>query len=953
MLKKLILKNCQKKINALKPKVNISLNKELPTPSIREIASLASIVSKVNAYEAELEAKPDSFFREKTFEFKESIKKKISSLPPDQSREITESILNEILPFYFAMVREAAKRTVNMRHFDVQILGGIILHKNKIAEMVTGEGKTLVATLAAALNALLDGVHIVTVNDYLAKRDREWMGPIYEFLGLSVGVIQQDMDKEERRAAYSCDITYGTNNEFGFDYLRDNMVTSLESMVQRGHFYAIIDEVDSILIDEARTPLIISGPAESYIEKYYLADRVIRQIKTKVIIQSFDNKDGTVTIKNTDGSEAKISPEELDNNYEAIVEEKTHNAYFTSKGERKAEKLLGIKSISDESPDRLSNPWLHYLTQALRAHYLFHRDKEYIVKENRVIIVDEFTGRLMPGRRWSNGLHQAVEAKENLRIQEESQTLATITLQNYFRMYKKLAGMTGTAYTEANEFAHIYKLDVIVIPTNRPLIRINYPDRIYKTKKGKFKAVIDEIKELYREKRPVLVGTTSIDDSETLSFLLNKEGIPHNILNAKYHEKEAYIVAQAGRLSQVTIATNMAGRGTDIILGGNIDYFIKDILKRNNILPDDPTYKQEYEKLYMKYKEKFDLEHKKVVELGGLHIIGTQRHEARRIDNQLRGRSGRQGDPGSSRFYASTEDDLMRLFGSERIYSLMEHFNFPEDQPLEHVLINHSLAMAQKRVEGHNFEIRKQLLQYDNVMNKQREVIYRQRKEILESADIKEEIFSMIDEIVEKNAPLYFQEEKDLLGLIHWVKSKFGIEISTSDLNTLNLDEIIEFVKKNLKSAYQKKELEVGSENIRQIEKMVSLWVVDSRWKEHLLVMDHLREGIHLRAHAHVDPLVEYQKESYFAFQEMISGIKEGIVEMVFKAKAKPVEEEVGVFIESPKSFIHSQYTPLLKEEKPGESSTPVPSKPKVKKVGRNEPCPCGSGKKYKKCCGR
>lgn len=954
MLRRFILQNCQKKIQRLKPEANIYLNREIPTPSLKEIASLAPLVSRINSLEKEIKDKPEEFFKNKTYEFKQKIKEKTSDLNLNERKEVLAASLDEIMPIYFAMVREAARRTIKMRHFDVQILGGIILHNNKIAEMVTGEGKTLVATLSASLNALYGkGVHIVTVNDYLAKRDREWMGPVYEFLGLSCGVIQQDMDRAERQVAYSCDITYGTNNEFGFDYLRDNMTTNILDCVQREHFYAIVDEVDSILVDEARTPLIISGPAESYVEKYYLADRAIRQIKTKVIIQSFDSKDGTVTIKDIDGSETKIDPSELEDKYEAIVEEKTHNAYLTAKGEKKCEKLLSITSVSEDSPDKLSNPWINYLTQALKAHYLFKKDREYIAKEGKVLIVDEFTGRLMPGRRWSEGLHQAVEAKEGLKIQEESQTLATITLQNYFRMYNKLAGMTGTAYTEANEFSHIYKLDVVVVPTNRPLIRANYPDRIYKTKKGKFQAVVKEIEELYNIKRPVLVGTTSIEDSEELAFLLTKKGIPFNILNAKYHEKEAYIVAQAGRLGLITIATNMAGRGTDIILGGNIDYFIKDILRKNNISSQDPIYKEEYERLYLKYQDKFKEENSKVIEVGGLQIIGTQRHEARRIDNQLRGRSGRQGDPGSSRFYVSLEDDLMRLFGSERIYNLMEAFKFPEDQPIEHAIVNHSLAIAQKRVEAHNFEIRKQLLEYDNIMNKQREVIYRQRREILESESIQEEILSMLKESLERNIPLYFQEEQDLLGLVHWLKAKFNLEVSVNDIVNLNPQQIMEVKNKELRDIYLAKEAQATPEELRQLEKMIALWVVDSRWKEHLLTMDHLREGIYLRAHAHVDPLVEYQKESYLAFQDMVAAIKENIIEMVFKTNIKAAPKEASVFSESPKNFVHSQYSSLDKEKehKPPVSSPKTNSN--LKKTGRNEPCPCGSGKKYKRCCGK
>jgi len=517
-------------------------------------------------------------------------------------------------------------------------------------------------------------------------------------------------------------------------------------------------------------------------------------------------------------------------------------------------------------------------------------------------------------------------------------------------MYEKLAGMTGTAYTEANEFTHIYNLDVIVMPTNRPLIRMNNPDRIYKSKSGKFSAVISEIEELYKKKQPVLVGTTSIDDSETISFLLNKKGISHNILNAKYHEKEAYIVAQAGRLGQITIATNMAGRGTDIILGGNIDYFIKDILHKNNILPQDPAHKEQYDNLYKRHEDKFKEEHDKVIELGGLHIIGTQRHEARRIDNQLRGRSGRQGDPGSSRFYASLEDDLMRLFGLERVYVLMERFNFPEDQPLEHAIINHSLSVAQKRVEAHNFEIRKQLLQYDNIMNKQREVIYRQRKETLESLDISEEILSMLEEVIEKDVPIYFQDQRDVLGFSHWLKSKFDLEMATSDLGNFELEEAIDFAKQKAKEVYRNKEVLAGVEQMRQMEKMIALWIVDSRWKEHLLTMDHLREGIHLRAHAHVDPLVEYQKETYLAFQEMIASIKDGIIDLIFKTKVKETKKEAGVFDSSPKSFTHSEYSPLNKEK---EQQKVVTAESKTSKVGRNQPCPCGSGKKYKKCCGK
>ena len=953
MLKNFILNDSQKKIKALTPAVSISLHKEIPTPSIKEIAFFAKRVSEVNSCEKEIKAKPDSFFKEQTIQYKKRFFE-INNLSEDEHKVAAEKIFDEILPFYFAMVREAALRSVRMRHFDSQILGGLALHKNKISEMATGEGKTLVATLAASLNALAGrGVHVVTVNDYLAKRDSEWMGPVYAFLGLTTGVIQQDMNNHDRRQAYSCDITYGTNNEFGFDYLRDNMVSSFPEMVQSGHFYAIVDEVDSILVDEARTPLIISGPAELSTEKYYRADKAMRQLKVKLVIQSFDNKDGTVTMKNTDGTETKMSPEELEANFDAVVEEKNNNAYILPNGEKKCERFLNVASL-EEAPDKFSNPWTHYLTQSLRAHELFRVDKEYIVKEGKVLIVDEFTGRLMPGRRWSDGLHQAIEAKENLRIQEESQTLATITLQNYFRMYKKLAGMTGTAYTEANEFRHIYNLDTLVIPTNRPLIRRNDQDRIYKTKKGKFEAVIKEIEECYKKKQPVLVGTTSIEDSEILSFLLNKKGVSHNVLNAKYHEREAYIVAQAGRLGQVTIATNMAGRGTDIILGGNIDYFIKDLLIKNEIDPQGERYKEEYEKLYQKNKDKFNEEHNQVVSLGGLHVIGTQRHEARRIDNQLRGRCGRQGDPGSSRFYVSLEDDLMRMFGSEKIYFIMEKLGFPEDQPIEHMMVNSSLEIAQKRVETHNFEIRKQLLEYDNIMNKQREVIYQQRKQILEKSDIRDEIFEMVDEVIANNVNIYCAEEKNTLGLSHWIKLKFDLELKNTELVNLGPEETIEFVKKYVKDEYIKRQEKIGQEKMFAMERAVALWVVDSRWKEHLLIMDSLKEGIHLRGYGQKEPLVEYQKESYSAFQEMIEAIKEDIVDTVFKTKIAIPEEAVGVFEQAPKNYVHSDYSSLHKEDEKAESKPAAPQAHVSTKIaGRNDPCPCGSGRKYKKCCGR
>ena len=945
MIKKVLLKLYENRIKKLKPKVNISFHSEIPLPSAKEVTKLAPIVSKVNSYEEKLKKKPDSFFKEKIYEFRRRIAEETKNLKDEEYMHVLENILDEILPFHFALVREAASRTIGLRHFDVQILGGIVLHKNKIAEMATGEGKTLVATLAASLNALSGrGVHIVTVNDYLAKRDWEWMGPVYEFLGLSCGVVQQDMGKEERKKAYLCDITYGTNNEFGFDYLRDNMAASSEDCVQRGHFYAIVDEVDSILIDEARTPLIISGPAEISTEKYYLADRVARSLKVKKVISRYDTKEGYVILKEVDGKETQIEPQRLEEMYDVIVEEKTHIIFLTKRGEEKAESLLKIKNVSEDLPDRFSYTWLHYIQQALRAHYLFKKDRDYIVKDGRVIIVDEFTGRLMPGRRWSEGLHQAVEAKEGLKIQEETQTLATITLQNYFRMYKKLAGMTGTAYTEAAEFKHIYNLDVVVIPTNKPLRRIHYPDRIYKTKKAKFEAIVSEIEELYKKGKPTLVGTTSIDDSEELSLMLKRKGISHNVLNAKYHEQEAYIVAQAGRLGQVTIATNMAGRGTDIILGGNIDYFVKDILRKNNISPSDPDYKEKYERIYKKYKPQFDKEHKKVVDLGGLHVIGAQRHEARRIDNQLRGRAGRQGDPGSSRFYISLEDDLMRLFGSERIYFLMERFKFPEDEPIEHPLVTRSIEIAQKRVEAHNFEIRKDLLKFDDVMNKQREVIYKQRRIFLEKEDIKEEMRQIINEVIEEKIENFYATS-DFEGLNSWLRKTFNINLDKEFSAYTNAEEIKKEIKEEVSFLYQELEKKLGRENLSAMEKSLALWVIDHHWKEHLLALDYLKEGIHLRGYASRDPIVEYQRESFFLFEEMITSAKEEIVNLIFHIEVTP-KEFYSVFEAVPKSYVHSEYSSLEKKEK----KTPVV---KGKKIGRNDPCPCGSGKKYKKCCGR
>lgn len=924
--------------------IGFILNKILGSQNERALKRLWPIVERINSLESSVSALSDEKLRDKTEELRQRLK----------SGETPE----DILPEAFAVVREAAKRTISMRHFDVQLLGGLVLHQGKIAEMATGEGKTLVATLAAYLNALSgEGVHIVTVNDYLAKRDRNWMGPIYEFLGLTVGVIQHDMDPHLRKLAYRCDITYGTNNEFGFDYLRDNMVTKLEDMVQRELHYAIVDEVDSILIDEARTPLIISGPAEESTEKYYTIDKIVPRLKGRFILEK-------------DEIEAKYKGIDLTKGYDYIVNEKTHTVYLSEEGESKVTRLLDIENLHDldTMEDR------HHIIQALRAHNLFKKDVDYVVKDGEVVIVDEFTGRLMPGRRWSDGLHQAIEAKENVRIERENQTLATITFQNYFRMYKKLAGMTGTAFTEAAEFQHIYKLDVVVIPTNRPLIRTNYPDVIYKTEREKFNAVCNEIEELYKKGRPVLVGTISIDKSERLSLLLKKRGIPHHVLNAKYHEMEAMIVAQAGRLGSDTIATNMAGRGTDILLGGNPEFMVNDWLRQKG-LSKEAVSKEEYDKWLQEARQKVEEEHKKVVELGGLHIIGTERHEARRIDNQLRGRSGRQGDPGSSRFYLSLEDDLMRLFGSDRLARIYDRLGIEEGQDIQHPLVTKAIEVAQKRVEAHNFDIRKQLLEYDNVMNKQREVIYAERRRILEGADLKSHILEIIEELIEKAMEIYLNpqahiQDWDYSGMSEWFLSKFGTRIENleklfegCDRREMFFDRILE----KIKQRYEARENEFGSEVMRGLERMIMLQIIDSKWKDHLYAMDNLREGIGLRAYGQRDPLVEYQHEGYDMFMAMIDSIKEETIEFIFKIRAEREERRVrSVFEAIPQEFIHTESSSFKEVAREAEtaavsrtqSQTGQTYKREGKKVGRNEPCPCGkidskTGRpiKYKKCC--
>ncbi|MGB5420946.1 MAG: preprotein translocase subunit SecA [Desulfobacterales bacterium] len=836
------------------------LTKVFGSKNERELKKLQPIIEQINALETDLRALSDDQLKGHTAKFKERLH--------------NDEPLDDLLPEAFAVVREASRRTLNMRHFDVQLLGGIVLHQGKIAEMKTGEGKTLVATLPAYLNALTgEGVHIITVNDYLASRDTRWMGTIFTFLDLTVGTIVHGLDDAERKKAYGADITYGTNNEFGFDYLRDNMKFDRQSLVQRELHYAIVDEVDSILIDEARTPLIISGPAERSTDLYYQVNNIIPRLK-----------------KESDYS----------------IDEKARTVVLTEEGVARAEKLLQVDNIYDPKHIEL----LHHVNQGLKAHTLFKRDVDYIVKNGEVIIVDEFTGRLMPGRRYSEGLHQALEAKEGVKIENENQTLATVTFQNYFRMYDKLAGMTGTADTEAVEFKKIYSLEVMVIPTDKPMIRKDSSDVIYKTRREKYNAAIDEIVELHREGQPVLVGTISIDVSEQVSDSLKKRGIKHTVLNAKIHEKEAEIIAMAGQKGAVTISTNMAGRGTDIVLGQG------------------------------------------VTELGGLHILGTERHESRRIDNQLRGRSGRQGDPGSSRFYLSLEDDLLRIFGGERITGIMDRLGMQEGEPIEHGLISRAIENAQSKVEGHNFEIRKQLLEYDDVMNQQREVIYRQRREALFGKDLKSSILEIIEEESEEIAGAFADErapaeEWDFKGLNEAVFKQFNFRLPTLEGDTLDgltQEGLAQLINDEAVRIYEEKEKAIGPEDFRQLERIVMLQNVDNLWKDHLLSMDHLKEGIGLRGYAQQNPLLVYKKEGFEMFQEMIARIKEETLGILFRIQL--AEPQKMKEIQRPREQ-------QLTYSGSGEPQKKKPVKRADKKIGRNAPCPCGSGKKYKKCCGK
>ena len=883
----------------------------------RELKKLWPIVAKINAMESTVATLSDEQLCGKTAEFKE--------------RHAKGESLDALLPEAFAVCREASKRVLGMRHFDVQLIGGMVLHSGKIAEMKTGEGKTLVATLPAYLNAISGkGVHVVTVNDYLARRDSEWMGKLYGFLGLSVGVIVHGVEDEQRRENYAADITYGTNNEFGFDYLRDNMKFSLEEYVQRGFNYAIVDEVDSILIDEARTPLIISGPTEDSTDKYYIIDRIIPQLERG---EAHDVEANTLS-----GKRKAYSGD-------YTIDEKAKSATLTEQGVLKVEKLLKVENLYD--PRNIE--FLHHTQQALRAHAMYKRDVDYVVKDGEVMIVDEFTGRLMPGRRWSDGLHQAIEAKEGVTIENENQTLATITFQNFFRMYTKLSGMTGTADTEAEEFHKIYKLNVMVIPTNRPLLRPDFPDVIYKTEIEKFNAVIEDIKEHYAVGQPCLVGTISIEKSEVLSELLKRQGVPHTVLNAKQHEKEAEIVSQAGRLKAITIATNMAGRGTDILLGGNGEALAKQWRRANPEASDE-----EYQTVLEKSKTECAVEHDEVIKLGGLHILGTERHESRRIDNQLRGRSGRQGDPGSSKFYLSLQDDLLRIFGSERVAKIMDLLKIEEGEAITHGMITRSIENAQKKVEAHNFDIRKHLIEYDDVMNKQREVIYTQRREILAGQDIRESFMEMLEETIEEIVASYAIDktpasEWDWQGISDIVFKCFNLQLDLPQeaMGRINPTNFRDILKEQAHSIFEGRVKEMGDELIDHLIKVMMLQAIDTHWKDHLLNIDHLKEGIGLRGYGQKDPKQEYKKEAYNCFMEMIIRIREEVVERIYWVQVEHPDE-----VEEMEELQQQRSKKLVFNLSGDDERAQEPAKSQ-KVAGRNDACPCGSGKKYKKCCGK
>ncbi|HLY39699.1 MAG TPA: preprotein translocase subunit SecA [Terracidiphilus sp.] len=1000
------------------------LTKVFGTANERAIKRLLPIVTTVGAFENEMDKLSDEELRAKTDKFRTHIAKKLEGLTDaDQIKEAEREALEEILPEAFAVVREAGWRAVQMRHFDVQLIGGMVLHQGKIAEMKTGEGKTLVATLSCYLNALAGhGVHVVTVNDYLAKRDAEWMGKIYEFLGLTVGVIVHDLSDDERRKAYGADITYGTNNEFGFDYLRDNMKFDIKDCVQRGHYYAIVDEVDSILIDEARTPLIISGPTDQTTDKYARVRKIIPQLELGEEVEYLDHKrQEQLGISLAEGQKY------FSGDY--VVDEKHKTIGVTDNGWETIEKLLGIGNIADAENWDLK----HYVETAIKAHALYKRDVDYVVKDSEVIIVDTFTGRLMPGRRWSDGLHQSIEAKENVTIRKEDQTLATITFQNYFRLYKKLSGMTGTAETEAAEFEKIYKLEIVVIPTNKPLLRVENSDVVFRTAKEKYKAAAEEIAELHEKGQPVLVGTTSIEKSELLSGILARKGVKHVVLNAKQHEREAEYVAQAGKPGMVTIATNMAGRGTDILLGGNPDFMTRQELVKTArargisvaegaINPSAPKgfqrfyYQgQEFEvsepdwvEVNQKYAEAAKQEHEKVIETGGLFILGTERHESRRIDNQLRGRAGRQGDPGASRFYLSLEDDLMRIFAKQWVSTLLERLGMEEGVPIESRMISKRIEGAQKAVEAQNFESRKHLLEYDDVMNKQREAVYGLRHQLLEGVDQRELILedyvssilsNLLDEFAGENVR---PDQWNIKGLDEKLTGHFGMTLAAAGINPheLTRHELGDAIFDKLKEQYEGKEHILGAQTMRYHERMVMLSVIDGLWKEHLLSMDHLKEGIGLRGYAQQDPLVAYKKESFDMFEAMMFKFQEDTVRFLFRMQilgpdgqpvlatppprhavpaAPPVESaervyagnghsgngsgprEIAIPVRQPsttidqleKEFHRKKQRELEAATRAGAGEAQQAAQRRTgEKVGRNDPCPCGSGKKYKKCHG-
>jgi preprotein translocase subunit SecA len=949
--------------------VETILAKIFGTKHERDVKAMRPMIPAINDLEPQMQALSDDELAAQTITFRQQL---------DQGAP-----LDDLLIPAFATVREAGRRFLNMRHFDVQLIGGVALHRGKVAEMKTGEGKTLVATLPVYLNALLGkGVHVVTVNDYLAKRDSEWMGRIYKGLNMTVGVIVHDLDDSERRESYNCDITYGTNNEYGFDYLRDNMKFRLADCVQREHNFAIVDEVDSILIDEARTPLIISGPSEESTDKYYRVNRIIPNLIRGEVIEGKEPGQKWMTGDYT-------------------VEEKHRAVALTEEGVLKVEKLLGLGNLYEAVNMEMN----HHVQQALKAHVMYLRDRDYVVKDDEVIIVDEFTGRLMPGRRWSDGLHQAIEAKEGVRIQRENQTLATITFQNYFRMYKKLAGMTGTADTEAAELHKIYKLDVTIIPTNKTLRRHEFSDIVYRTEEEKFRNAAKEIKSLNEKGQPVLVGTISVEKSERLSGILKKMGVRHEVLNAKNHEREAFIVAQAGRKGAVTVSTNMAGRGTDILLGGNPEFMAKERLRKENQDPDalqiaaiGTPERQEWDKIYERFKGETAKEHDEVVELGGLHILGTERHESRRIDNQLRGRAGRQGDPGSARFYLSLQDDLMRIFGGPKMQNLMLRLGMEEDVPIESKMITRRIAAAQKAVEAQNFASRKHVLEYDDVMNKQRQAVYGMRRALLEGKDQKARILEIIEGILASFIDARLPEKGhpstwDFTGLETDILTQFGVKMRTESVMNLDRRQAEEEIKDQLNKKYDEKENLIGTELMRETERMIMLNVIDNQWKDHLLSMDHLKEGIGLRSYGQKDPLIEYKKESFTLFQDMMDRIEDETIRFLFfmqrveepapgsdipanvpypevwadepEDDAEPVS--VAAVTATPAVSKAAQsavldLTSSIQRKKQreldqlqfvgGEASGPQKPKLAAKKASRNDPCPCGSGKKYKKCCG-